>query len=73
LLLGGRLGSLLCVRWVGLCVLGFILAAVVQWRGFEAGTVLLLTERGPLWGGGRRSHAVSSRLSVGPVVGDRRV
>jgi hypothetical protein len=51
-------------------VLGFILAAVVQGREFEAGTVLLLI---PLWGGRRRSHAVSSRLSVGPVVGDRRV
>jgi hypothetical protein len=50
-------------------VLGF-LAAVVQLGGFEAGTVLSLI---PLWGGRRRSHAVWSRLSVSPVVGDRRV
>jgi hypothetical protein len=67
--LGGGLGSILCWRWVGLCVLGF-LAAVVQLDGFEAGTVLSLI---PLWGGRRRSHAVSSRLSVSPVVGDGRV
>jgi hypothetical protein len=53
---------------VGLCVTGVSpLATVVQFGGYEAGTVLLLI---PLWGGNRRSHALSSRLSVSPVVGD---
>jgi hypothetical protein len=64
----GRLGAILCVvGWV-VCVWGFLFcSAVVQLGGFVAGTVLSLI---PLWGGRRRSHAVSSRLSVSPVVGE---
>jgi hypothetical protein len=54
-----------CVGWG--CVSWILLAAVVQLRGFEAGTVLSLI---PLWGGRRRSLAVSSRLNVSPVVGE---
>ena len=69
-------GTMLFRQWwvcgrLGFVCWGFLLlSAVVQLGGFEAGTVLSLI---PLWGGGGRSHALSSRLSVSPVVGDRRV
>jgi hypothetical protein len=63
-----------CVAGWVVCVGSFLhsllSAAVRPLGGFEAGTVLSLI---PLWGGRRRSHALSSRLSVSPVVGDRRV